>query len=203
MIKGKVTVLANGEPIFGAEVCARLAFPEREYCVFSDGNGDYRLEDMPAGNYSVFVNDRGQRFLENCAGNQPCTDPQVWGLSPTQGVAQIDVVMDAKFSQTFPTPTPLPTIGEGSISGSVIGNGAAVANMSVCASGQRLGVTKCTVTNANGLYSIVGLPTDNYKVEYGDAAQDLCYATSGMSCDDYTPVGVVSPFARSGINRLF
>ena len=154
---GRITVLQTGEAIFGAVACAVRTFPPSEQCAFANSEGIYRIENLPAGNYAVFVNDPVQRFLENCAGDQPCTEPQLFGITPTQGLANADVAMDARFSQTFPTPIPDPTVGDASIMGTVTNGGAPAVGVQVCASGARTLVQRCTLTDAAGAYAISSL----------------------------------------------
>lgn len=199
VLSGRITILQDGTPIFGAQVCARIEILDRENCAYSNVDGTYAIRDLATGNYAVYAIDPVKRFLENCAGTSPCETPQMFGISPTQGVAGLDIELDALFTASNPTPTVDPRIGDGSISGRVLGLDLSLPAIEVCATGQRLGVTNCAMTADDGSYTITDLPTDNYKVAIGDTG--ICYATSALSCDQFTPVGVVSPMARTGINQ--
>lgn len=74
VITGTITVLADGSPIFGAQVCAISAFPATEVCAFSNAIGVYVIDNVPPGNYTIEATDLAGRFLTNCWGDQACDD---------------------------------------------------------------------------------------------------------------------------------
>ena len=196
VVTGQITELFSGTPVFGAKVCATRLFPAGEWCAFSSFDGTYRVEGLPPGNFSVFANDPGRRFLENCYGRVSCDNAQVFGLGPGATVSGIDIPMDGLFSARFPTPSPTPDAG-GSISGVVSRGGVPTAGVQVCAQSVRTGFERCAVSGPSGAYTVTGLITGNYRVSFDNGA--ICYL--GQSdCANATPVGVVAPYGRTFIN---
>ncbi len=196
VISGQITELTSGFSVFGAKVCATRLFPAGEWCAFSSLDGTYRIAGLPAGNFSVFANDPGQRFLENCYGVVTCDTPQVFGLAWGATVTDIDIPMDALFSARFPTPTPTPQ-SDGTISGVVSRNGVPEAGVDVCAESLVSSFARCTVSGSDGSYTITGLRTGNYRVAFDGGS--LCYLAK-TNCVNATAVGVVAPFGRNFIN---
>jgi hypothetical protein len=195
-VTGKITELFSGTPVFGAQVCATRLFPAGEWCSFSSFDGSYRIEGLPPGNFSVFANDPGRRFLENCYGVITCDTPQVFGLAPGGTATDIDIPMDGLFSARFPTPTPTPQ-SDGSISGVISRGGVPVGGIEVCAQSLVSSFERCSVSGANGAYTVTGLRTGNYRVAFDGGAR--CYLGQ-TNCANATPVGVVAPFGRTFIN---
>jgi len=195
-IRGAVTVLGTGDPVFGARVCAVRGLPAGEFCTFTDLQGRYTISNLGTGNYSVLATDTLGRFLPNCAGNRPCANPFVYGVSQSQGVVGANIVMDSTFNNTNPTPTPAPST-EGVISGVVTRAGAPASGVEVCAISTFTSTVSCATTSASGGYQISGLPTGNYRVEFDGAG--VCYRQR-VGCVTFTPVGLASPGARTNIN---
>jgi len=197
-IKGRVTELATGDPIFAAEVCARRGLPAGEFCVFSNVDGTYSIDNLDIGNYSVIATDRLDRFLPNCSGVLACDAPFLYGVTPSQGVVGADIALDPVFTTANPTPTPTPFVSrEGTISGQVTRNGQPVAGIEVCAVATFAASTSCATSDASGAYEIQGLRTGNYRVDFDGAA--VCYRNR-VGCVSYTPVGLASPGSRVNIN---
>ena len=197
-IKGRITELSTGEPIFAAQVCAIRGLPAGEFCVFSRPDGTYSIDNLEIGNYSVVAIDRLDRFLPNCSGGLACDSPFLYGVTPTQGVVGADIALDPFFTTANPTPTPTPFVSEeGVISGQVTRNGSPAVGVEVCAVGTFTANTSCATSNDAGNYEIQGLRTGNYRVEFDGAA--MCYSNR-VGCVSFTPVGLASPGGRTGIN---
>lgn len=195
-IQGRITILATGDPIFGAQVCARRSFPVGEFCATSQLDGSYSIDNLPAGNYSVIAVDPARRYLPNCSGVLPCDAPFLYGVTPLQGVTDADIALDPLFNTSNPEPTPTPSTA-GVISGTVVDGGAPAAGIEVCAFSTSSSLTSCSTTNGAGDYAITGLSTGNYRVEFDGAA--VCYRNK-TGCVTFTPVGLVAPGSRVSID---
>lgn len=205
-ISGTITVLSNGDPVFGARVCAVLTFPALEQCVFSTLDGTYRITGLSAGNYAVQVSDPSQRFVASCWGSQACETPQLRGTQARDLAVGVDIAMDPLFSASFPSPTPEPPVAAGSISGRISVDGVPTGSIEVCAFDlPDLLFGGCTETGPDGTYEVIGLRTANYAVfaegPFTDFDEDyyVCYP-SDLLCFYPVPVGVVDPYGRVGIN---
>lgn len=195
-LSGVITLLADDSPIFAAQVCAVRAFPPAESCVYSQVDGSYLITDLGPGNYSVVASDVLGRYLENCAGTNPCTQPTFFSLGASSSLSDVDVALDPAFNATNPTPTPAPNT-DGSISGNVTRGGSPTSSIEVCAVDIFGSSVNCAMTNASGDYTISGLATSNYRVEFEGAG--MCYKQR-VGCVSFVPVGVVAPGARTGID---
>jgi len=177
-------------------VCAARLFPPDLQCGFSGPDGTYRIEGLQSGNYTVLAQDLVQRFLQNCWGVQPCENPQGIGLVSGETVGGIDIALSSRFSASFPTPTPTPVIGGDAVIQGTITNGVSPAGgVLVCATALNGTASGCDTSGPSGAYQITGLATGNYRLEAGGA----CFGTNSQ-CSASLPVGVLSPFSRSGID---
>jgi len=148
-----MTVLATGDPIFAAQVCARRGLPAGEFCVFSRVDGRFSIDNLDAGNYSVCATDPVGRFLQNCSGGLACDAPFIHGVTPSQGVVGAGIALDPLYTTANPTPTPTPFISEeGVISGQVTRNGSPVAGIEVCAVATFTLDTSCATSETSGAY---------------------------------------------------
>lgn len=91
----------------------------------------------------------------------------------------------------------------GSISGNVrIDGGGNAKDVLVCASAP-YATSQCDSTDAGGNFTIAGLTTGNYTIEYSDPGgrfKPECYRNSPAGCAGRTVVGLVAPGSRSGID---
>lgn len=196
VVTGQITELQTGSPIFAARVCAARLFPPDLQCSFSAPDGTYRIEGLLSGNYTVVAQDLVQRFLENCWGEQVCSNPQGIGLVAGETVGGIDIALDPRFSASFPTPTPTPIVGgDAVIQGRLTNAGAPAGGVQVCATALNGTTSECADTASDGSYQITGLGTGNYRVE----AAGACFGIDSQ-CATPLPVGVLSPFTRLGID---
>jgi hypothetical protein len=168
--------------------------------VISRIDGSYTVPNLASGNYIVVATDPVARYRPNCAGTRPCDSPTQFGVTSLGARTGIDIALDPTFVAGDPTPTPTPPPAEGSIAGTVTRAGAPAAAVEVCAVSLSTSNTICTTTGGSGGYVIEGLATGNYRVEFDGAA--LCYRRN-VGCGGYTPVGLVSPLSRTGIDAAF
>ena len=165
--------------------------------MFTAFDGTYTIP-VPPGNYTVFAEDTAQRFLDNCYGTLPCERAQLVGVPINGVITGIDIPMDPRFTASQPTPTPTPMIGgDGTIAGTVRDGGAGAGGVRVCATSIFTSLQVCATSDSNGQYLITGLGTGNYRVDFDNGA--VCYRAK-VGCVSATPVGVVSPFDRTGID---
>jgi hypothetical protein len=162
-VAGRVTNASSGQGTGGVEVCG----DESRHCVETNGNGEYTLSGLPAGSHTVYFSpaeaceeEQGEKtdrcqLKSNYLGQSSSVDVKV---SPT---ATLDVALQ---------------VG-GQISGTVTNASIThpgLAKVRVCAT--RVQGTAheyeeyegegCAVTSSNGQYTINGLGSGAYKVEF-------------------------------------
>jgi RHS repeat-associated protein len=151
-ISGKVTSAATKEAIAGIDVCAYAStVPFAEGCKTTSSTGEYMIAELPAGSYSVsFVPSQGSglNYIAQTYANS---------VSVTSGTTtpNIDAALSAGAQLT----------------GKVVaeGSNAAIAGIEVCAEsvGELEGFFGyCAITNASGQYTLAGLPSGEYKVQF-------------------------------------
>lgn len=166
-IEGKVTDASTTNPIEGAAACPyNVAHEEYEECAFTDEEGEYTIPNLTSGEYKVaFVADfKGLNYITQFYSGKPtfeeAEEVPVVG-SPVTGV-------DAEMEEG------------GEITGTVTdaSSHAAIKEVEVCALEKTsFEFVTCTYTNANGQYTLAGLPTDEYKVEFWAEYENLNYIT--------------------------
>jgi branched-chain amino acid transport system substrate-binding protein len=166
-ISGTVTAEGSGTPLSGIDVC-----PERPgwrwdfwfACGVTDGSGDYTLGGLPTLDYNVEFRDSSGTYATEWYDDKPdhaSADPvSVTGGANTPGI-------DAALG-----------LG-GSISGTVTNEspGDPLSDIEVCAHHERLVpappwnfMVQCDTTDGTGAYSLIGLRTGNYNVDFRDPA---------------------------------
>ncbi len=159
-ITGTVTDASTTKPIEGIQVCARK--PTGEYvghCASTNSSGVYTVTGVLTGEYRVEFANAGHNYLTQYYNNK--TSFSEGGLvSVTTGA-------------TTPSINAAMQPG-GRITGTVTGlvSKAPIAHIGVCASPHTGGVGACGSTNASGEYSIVGLPTAEYTVQFSGGGQN-------------------------------
>ena len=160
-ISGRITLADSGAPYAGAEACA-LVDGERQYdhCAFANSNGEYAIEGLATGGYVV-------------------------GFFPAQAVTvppnYVAEYFDGKLSPAAADPVTV-TVGTthehvdaalatgGQITGHVVGaaDSKSIQGVQVCAleAGSGEEPLACGSTNAFGDYTISGLATGSYLVEF-------------------------------------
>lgn len=174
-ISGTVTRLSNGDPIKGAAVCALEGSREIERCATTAGNGEYAIP-VPVGRYLVgFRADfEGLNYIS-----------QYW--PGTEELIKYKPVEIKEGGETVSDIDAQMNVG-GEISGRVENErGEGVdgeregEELEVCAI-EELGpeegtYVNCTLTNDNGEYTIAGLRSGKYKVEFWPGLEGLNYLT--------------------------
>lgn len=135
---GSLSGTVSGDAVDG--VVITVSGPESHQTV-TDTNGDYLVEDLLPGLYTVTPSSPGAVF----------TPPSRMILSAGDALTGLD------FSSVVPPPQP--TVGNGTIRGTI--SGLVVADLDVTLSGPAV---KTTTTDALGDYEFVDLPPGTYTV---------------------------------------
>lgn len=185
-VSGRVTAESGGGAIVGAEVCAYE--PTGHFfagCGTTNGNGEYTIEGLPSGTYEMFF--EGSDCGESGCTRQNYINQRTSGVVVTSG------------STTKGVNAELATGGQ--ISGTVSGPEGGGLGVQVCAKGV---IQECANTNVNGEYTIPGLYTGEYKVEFISA---FGCKTAGCMRTNYlastygkNPVTVTAGTTTSGVD---
>jgi hypothetical protein len=148
-IEGHVTVEGGG----GLEHIVVCAFGVSFECGETNPSGDYTIKGLPSGEYVVLFfpafeeQNYVSEYYEDVLNEEEAKPVSVEAPNPTPGI-------DAKLK-----------VG-GQISGTVTASpgGAPIAEASMCASSEE--AFRCATSNSNGEYTIVGLPTGEYTVNF-------------------------------------
>jgi len=154
-VSGRVTAVASGLPLRSAWVCAYLPGEGgwEEHCAYSDYEGDYLIEGLASGEYTVHFS-QGLMLWES-------------RNYLSQTVEAVAVVAGSTHDQVDAA---LPTGGQ--ISGHVsdAATGKSLGGVQVCAlqvsGGEHQG--GCAVSTSVGSYLISQLPSGLYQVEFSD-----------------------------------
>ncbi len=184
-ISGRVTAESGGGALAGAEVCAyepiHFFFAG---CGTANGNGEYTIEGLAGSTYEMFFEAPACSDRSQCA-RQNYINRTTSGVVVTEG------------STTEAVNATLATGGQ--ISGTV-SNPAGGSGVQVCARGAS---QECANTNENGEYTIPGLSTGGYTVEF---IPIYGCGTSGCMATNYlpqtyskNPVSVTAGATTSGV----
>jgi alpha-tubulin suppressor-like RCC1 family protein len=163
-VSGQVTSAATSSPIEGVKVCAvNVSGPDRWRCATTDAAGEYTVTVRESGSYDV-------RFSAPPGSGYVASEYYNGKLSSTEETA-VPVALGATTSGIDAR-----LVEGGYITGSVISASTKtpVAGVEVCA---RESGAECVLSNENGQYTISGLATGEYKVEF--------YSNSGMYIPQY------------------
>jgi hypothetical protein len=142
VVEGRVTSAASGEPIADAEACAEEG--SNDSCAEANSNGEYKIEGLPTGSYTVYFYAYSGNFLDGSA----------TGVSAKESVTTANV--NAKL------------LAGGEISGRVTdaSTHAAIAEVQVCAEASGEVYGRCDDTNSSGEYTVLALPSSSYTVTF-------------------------------------
>jgi Carboxypeptidase regulatory-like domain len=195
-ISGSLTDEGTGQPIAGMAACARDDSDLYERCAKSDGSGNYQVNGLPSGEYSVYFENWNQvnylrEFYE---------DVETWAQATSVTVAAPDTTsgVDAKLAkgaQIF-----------GHVSQA--GTGLPLPDTFVCAEQQSPGeYQECDLTDPEGNYALIGLPAGSYLVAF-----ELDYLPFGpvagqwwqgaATAEEATPIVIAPPETRTGIDGV-
>jgi hypothetical protein len=168
-ISGTVTSASSGDPIENINVCAQTE-SAGGYCYgTTNANGEYTISGLPAGVYKVsFSAGYVCTLWPKCTQLNYMTQYYDRKSSP----AEAEEVVVTAGSTTSRIDARM--VEGGRITGTVTyaSDGAPIEEIKVCPSpvaGE--GVEHCAYTNANGEYTIAGLPGGSYKVEFARDSQ--------------------------------
>jgi hypothetical protein len=195
-ITGKVTAANTKAPVEGIEVCATRTSNEYQYterCASTDAAGEYTLAGLPTAEYSVefsLVYESPLNFV-NQYYDDKLTSAEANPVSVVAGstVSGIDAAL----------------LTGGQITGKVTmaaSGKAPIEDIEACTVGGA--VSRCGVTNASGEYTISGLPSGEYKVEFFSESFESNYLTQyydeKSSSSEATPVVVTAGVTTTGID---
>jgi hypothetical protein len=185
-ITGRVTSAAGGAPLSGAEVSAYDAAAEAYGSASTNANGEYTIPGLPTGSYTVrfFPASESNYLVQYYAGTS--IEADATPVSVTAGAAP-KTGIDAALATG------------GQITGRVTSaaSGIPLAGVSVSTEGGYVS------TNANGEYTVSGLPSGSYKVAFypEEGANYLLQYFNGKSTEgEANAVEVTVGSATTGIN---
>ena len=164
-ITGIVTAADGGAPIDHLHVCAE-GKEVGSSCAWTSSNGRYTIEGLPSGSYLV-------TFAPTYAWRQetPVYLQQYYGGQPTQeSSAHVAVLAGA-----VTTGVDASMQRGGQVAGrvSAASGSAGIANVEVCArsKGERaFELTRCALTDEAGKYTVTGIVSGSYTIEFGRPA---------------------------------
>jgi PKD domain/Carboxypeptidase regulatory-like domain len=187
-IVGKVTNASSKAGLGGIEVCPQKATGESSsaQCVTSSAGGEYKLVGLAGGEYRVeFYSQTGANFVT-----------QYYDAKLSDGEANL---VSVTAGSVTPEINAAIVVG-GKITGKVTDASTkdAVANIQICAQPTSGGYEqRCGTTNAGGEYTVIGLATGQYRVEfsvpYGSTLNYVSqYYEDKESSGEATPVSVTA-----------
>jgi hypothetical protein len=193
-ISGTVTSASGKAALKGIEVCATLPGEEfeGESCETTDAAGEYTIAKLPSGGYHVefYVPfESGLNYVTQYYNHKPSfSEAELVTVTAPNTTTGIDAELEAG----------------GSIAGKVTdaSTGAPVTGAFVCAGQEGTGSLfgGCAITGASGEYSITGLPTGSYKVEFSGREYVLQYYSGKLSLSAGDTVLVTAPNTTPGID---
>ena len=193
-ISGTVTDENTGLPIEGIFACAidHEGIPPR--CALSNGNGEYKLNGLPSGEYSVeFEGGNRVNYLREFY-----KDAETWGAATKVGVTA-PATTSGIDDELAPGAQILGHVSQ-------VGTGAPLADVFVCAlepaPGERQG---CDTTDSEGNYAIRSLEAGTYLVafelEYLPFGPSAMQWWDGASSEaEANPIEIAPPETRTGID---
>lgn len=179
-LTGTVTSAAGGRPVQADGACALDEEQEVEACAPSTADGSYAITGLPAGSYKVAFYGAGLGFADQYYDEaDTLATAKTIALAAGQTVGGIDAQLQ---------------VG-GSISGVVTSaaTGRPLSEVLVCALSAQEAVVECSVSEADGVYRIAGIPPGEWRVGFdaGDAYQVQFYdGVSEFSAARAVTVGV-------------
>jgi hypothetical protein len=158
MLAGTVTSAATGRPVQGDGACAADEEQAVEVCAPSTADGSYAITGLPAGSYTVSFYGAGIGFANQYYDEaDTLATAETIALSAGETIGGIDARLQAG----------------GSISGLVTSGvtGRPLPRVLVCALSAHEAVVECAVSEADGEYTIAGIPPGEWRVGF-DAGED-------------------------------
>ncbi len=162
-VTGRVTSASTGQGVGGVSVCAD-GFDEGGHCTETNANGEYTISGLSVGSYTIYFSASATECEEEQGEKVRC-EPKANFLSQS---AQVKV----KANKTETVNAALQVGGQ--ISGTVTNASIThpgIAKIEVCATKvmsaeDEYGPGGCAYTNASGQYTIDGLESGSYKLEF-------------------------------------
>ncbi len=166
-VSGKVTAQSGGKEIPDLEVCVEPTKGSGDYCHATNTKGEYDIE-VPEGSYYVAF------YPESCPEFEECTAldylAQYYKDKPHYEEAEALMVKSGETRSGINAAMATAATLEGQVTAAV--GGAELAGVRVCAySDESEYVYRCTYTEEEGFYEIVGLPTEKYVVGFFGGTQ--------------------------------
>jgi hypothetical protein len=158
-VKGRVTNASTGQGAGGVEACA--SGPESYRCTETNGNGEYTISSLSAGEYRITFYP-----AETCEEEQG----EKLRCQPKSNYIGETVSTQVKVNTTETVNVALPPGGQ--ISGTVTNASIthpAIAKVGVCSykvEGSVESSSGCAYTNSSGQYTVSGLKSGSYKLEF-------------------------------------
>ena len=163
-------------------------------------DGAFRIRNLPAAKYLVFVGDPA------CSLSEPDLAPQWYLDAPTSTGATLVSVSSGVATTLNPPPPGITLAQDGSITGTVTGSGhGALGGVCVAAAAATVGSAPVysVTSNASGGYSIGDLPAGQYRVEFSSGCGAVGYRAQWWknkpSAQTATLVTVTAGTATTGI----
>ena len=176
-----MTNAATSGVVVGATVCATSSAGLG--CATTNVSGKYTINGLPGGEYTVLFSDTDY-LAQYYNGKATASEATPVSVKAGATVSNVDAALEPG----------------GKITGTVtdaVGK-AAIAEASVCASSSS--ALRCATTNANGEYTITGLPSGEYTVKYSASTYASQYYNGGETPSEATPVPVTAGVTSAGIN---
>jgi hypothetical protein len=214
-ISGQVTD-SHGDPIANTMVCTNSRTEFYNDCVFTDAGGEYELPHLPPGEFNVQFSGRicptaGGCEREACEEGNACTQPYLaWYWShqfDDEAADLVTVTAGQTHGEIDETLAPAGQI-KGKVTVAALG-APPLAGFVVCGSGQTTpAVGYCTTTDANGEYTLEGLGTSDWMVEFKEAcgeepcsgAYETQFYDGKAEEGEATLVALTAPEVKTGID---
>ena len=190
-ISGKVTDASTKAAVSSIEVCASTSGSVLR-CAITNASGEYTISGLTSGSYTVefappFVN--GANYITQYY----------------DGKSKLSEASPVSVTAGITTPNINAALQPGGqISGTVTdaSTKAAVSGIEVCASTSEFVFVRCVTTNASGEYTIAGLSTGEYKIEFasGSSSYITQYYNGKSTFAEASPVSVTAGVTTPNIN---
>jgi PKD domain/Carboxypeptidase regulatory-like domain len=189
-IAGKVTSSTTKAPIAGIDVCAYTTGENEFYdqCAQTNANGEYTVAGLGGGSYYVYFFDSDNSALNYLAQDYDDESPSQEAVAVAVSAGSTTPAIDAALSPG------------GRITGKVTSasSKAGLAEIAVCPSGVDFGTSAgCATTNSSGEYSIGGLASGEYRVEFYSSPGANYITQYYNGTESYLEASIVSVAAGS------